>query len=118
MLFRSTCLALAVGFLRAPVLVGQVSDVSEGSSGVLICHTTFTAAPGGDGWGDDPATRDVDERANDDFGYLRLGPGSPAIDSGDNEAVPPDVTTDLDGNPRNVPGTIDMGAYEHADCNS
>ena len=57
---------------------------------------------------------------------LRLTAGSAAIDSGDNSAVPGDVTTDLDGYPRFVddPGMqddgsppggepfVDMGAYE------
>jgi hypothetical protein len=55
---------------------------------------------------------------------LRLQLTSPAIDAGKNAAVPPGVTTDLDGNPRfvdipSVPNTgsgtppiVDMGAYE------
>lgn len=49
--------------------------------------------------------------------YRLLGP-SPCIDTGDNAAVPPDVTTDLDGNPRMLDGdlddvaVVDMGAYE------
>ncbi len=96
---------------------------------------------GGDGWGDDLSTLGIDEGANDDFGDLRLLPGSPAIDAGDNAAIPldqydidndGDVTEpitgpfDLDGNPRFVdapgmpnlyPGTsvggpIDLGPYE------
>jgi len=75
---------------------------------------------GGDGWG---------AGNNDDFGDLRLLPGSPCIDAGSNAAVPSDVTTDLDGNPRFVddpltsdcpqpgaacgtPPIVDMGAYE------
>ncbi len=51
-------------------------------------------------------------------GNLRLLPGSPAIDAGSNAAVPPGITTDLDGNPRFVDfthtgtATVDMGAYE------
>ena len=57
-------------------------------------------------------------------GDLSLLPSSPAIDAGDNGAVPPGVTTDLAGNPRfldvaTVPDTgagtppiVDMGAYE------
>jgi hypothetical protein len=45
-------------------------------------------------------------------GDLRLIPGSPAIDAGNNAAVPSDVITDLDGNPRIVDGAVDMGAYE------
>jgi uncharacterized repeat protein (TIGR01451 family) len=55
-------------------------------------------------------------------GDLRLGPGSPAIDAGNNDGVT--AATDLDGNPRRVdiptaPDTgngtapiVDMGAYE------
>jgi len=59
-----------------------------------------------------------------DGGDLRLQPGSPCIDAGDNMAVPSDITTDLDGNPRFVDGPdtpdsgsgtppiVDMGAHE------
>jgi len=57
-------------------------------------------------------------------GDYRLSPGSPCIDAGNNDAVPPEITTDLDGNPRFVddpatddtgqgtPPIVDMGAYE------
>jgi len=44
-------------------------------------------------------------------GDLRLRPGSPAIDAGDNSAVA-GVTTDLAGWARIINGTVDMGAYE------
>ncbi len=45
-------------------------------------------------------------------GNLRLQPGSPAIDAGNNAAVPTGVTTDLDGNPRfvDIPAVVDTGA--------
>ena len=58
-------------------------------------------------------------------GNYRLSPGSPCIDAGNNDAVPPEITTDLDGNPRFVddpatddtgqgtPPIVDMGAYEY-----
>ncbi len=64
------------------------------------------------------------DAANDDF---RLDQFSPCIDAGDNDAVPIDIDTDLDDNPRFVddagvadtgnPGTsgppiVDMGSYE------
>jgi len=70
---------------------------------------------------------------------LRLQAGSPCIDAGNNAAVPPEVTVDLDGNPRYVddpdtpdcpwcpdpendcgtPPIVDMGAYEYfPDCNN
>ncbi|MBN1813913.1 MAG: hypothetical protein JXA14_18900 [Anaerolineae bacterium] len=72
----------------------------------------------------DPGDGDWTTPDDDDYGDLRLRPGSPAIDAGDNSAVPTAITTDLDGNPRfvdvsTVPDTgngtqpiVDMGAYE------
>jgi hypothetical protein len=66
---------------------------------------------GGDGWGDDPNTPEIDESANDDYGNLRLRAGSPAIDAGTDAGLP-SGQTDADG--RNVPlgGAVDVGAYE------
>ncbi|MFI5378410.1 MAG: beta strand repeat-containing protein, partial [Tepidisphaerales bacterium] len=50
--------------------------------------------------------------ADDDYGDLRLQPGSPALDIGANAAVPAGVTTDLAGNARIQNGRVDLGAYE------
>jgi predicted outer membrane repeat protein len=62
--------------------------------------------------------------ANPGGGNWTLGPGSPAVDSGNNAAVPAGVTTDLAGLPRfsddpavpdtgsGTPPIVDMGAYE------
>jgi hypothetical protein len=73
----------------------------------------------------DPGNIDADPQfvdpATDNY---RLSPGSPSIDAGDNTAVPEDIDTDLDGNPRYVddpdtvdagygdPPIVDMGAFE------
>ncbi len=58
-------------------------------------------------WNEDPK---FENAANGD---LRLKKGSPAIDAGKNAAVPPGITTDLDGNPRICGDEVDMGAYEY-----
>ncbi|MCC6410954.1 MAG: T9SS type A sorting domain-containing protein [Saprospiraceae bacterium] len=48
-------------------------------------------------------------------GDFRLQPCSPLRDAGSNNAVPADLLTDLDGRPRILGGTVDMGAYEIPD---
>jgi predicted outer membrane repeat protein len=67
---------------------------------------------GGDGWGDNTATPDTDEGANDDFGNLRLMLTSPAINTGDPAFVPAVDETDPDGFPRVLLGRLDLGAFE------
>ena len=59
--------------------------------------------------GDPDGADDVLGTEDDD---LNLVPGSPAIDAGDNAALPPEVIFDLAGNPRISSGTVDIGAYE------
>lgn len=91
--------------------------------GNLDVDPMFVRAPddGGDGWGDDPETLEVDEGANDDYGDLRLMSGSPCINAGDPVYVAEAGETDLDGHPRVLCGRVDMGAYEFGigdyDCN-
>jgi len=80
----------------------------------------------------DPGDGDWATLADNDYGDLRLGAASPAVDAGDNAALPADAydldadgdTTealplDRDGSPRLVgarggPAIVDMGAYETA----
>jgi predicted outer membrane repeat protein len=49
---------------------------------------------------------------DDDFIDLHLSCVSPCLDAGTNVTTPPLPSTDPDGNPRIVNGTVDMGAYE------
>jgi len=75
----------------------------------------------------DPGPDGVFGTDDDDLGDLRLQPGSPCINRGDNALLPPDmldldgdgdldepIPFDLDGNPRILDGVVDMGAFEHA----
>ncbi len=103
----------------APLVV--YSDIQGcGSSG-----SGWNSACGTDGGGNiDANPRFVDPAIGD----LHLGCDSPAIDAGDNTAVPSGVTTDLDGNPRftdvpcvpdtgnGTPPIVDMGACETQSC--
>jgi hypothetical protein len=78
-------------------------------------HFMRNPSPGADGFWGTP---------DDDYGDLRLQLASPAIDAGNNAALPSGVLTDLLGYPRfvdihSVPDTgsgsppiVDMGAYE------
>ena len=110
------------------------------------CILGWTAEDGGIGnINTDPTFADSDG-PDDTLGTiddnLRLAAGSPCIDAGNNTAVPPDVPDldrdgntseptplDLDGAPRafddpsttdsghGTPPIVDMGPYEHGDCN-
>ncbi len=110
---------------------------AESHDNLVGTNPEFVANPSddGDGWGDNPATPDVDESANDDFGQLQLLTDSPAVDAGsnlyldeiDSDGAAPDLDcdlnnsgttgdftliTDLDGAARIAFGTVDQGAYE------
>ena len=107
----------------------EIYDRDGGST----INITFSDVQGG---GSDPGGNNIDaaplfvdaDGFDDIVGTaddnLRLSPGSPCIDAGDNSAVPALVVTDLDGNPRFVdcpdipdtgngaPPIVDIGAYE------
>ncbi len=101
-------------------LGGEAAQIISSSSTVAVNYTCvegWSGAFGGVGnTGDDPEFVDPegsDGKTGTKDDNLRLLGGSPAINAGDNNAVPPSVTTDLDGNPRIAHGTVDMGAYEY-----
>lgn len=105
------------------------NSIVWGNTGSIYCGTapaiTYSDVEGGfTGAGNvnaNPLFRNASHPGN-----AHLGSGSPAIDAGDNTAVPGGVTTDLDGAARFVddPSTadsgvgpapiVDMGAYEFA----
>lgn len=97
-------------------IYGGLPSGTIDDGGNIDADPMFMRSPGdgGDGWGDDIYTRDVDEGANDDFGDLRLLVGSVAINAGDPDYTPAGASAAaLDGKPRVLCGRVDMGAYEH-----
>jgi hypothetical protein len=99
---------------------GSTSQGAQIAGPLIVSYSCIQNWAGG-GIGntaDDPLLVDP---ANGDY---HIAPGSPCIDAADNTGVPPEITTDLDGNPRfvddpNTPDTgngdppiVDMGAYE------
>ena len=91
-------------------IVGKASDGSGSGIDPLFARMPN---PGSNGW----------DGVDDDYGDLRLRSGSPAIDGGDNAAVPPDLMVDADQRNRfnENPGAgetgsepvVDIGAYEY-----
>ncbi|MFC1738233.1 choice-of-anchor Q domain-containing protein [Planctomycetota bacterium] len=89
------------------------SDI-EASGGSGAWDSSF-GTDGGGNIDDDPLFKDADgpdDIVGTEDDNLRLSLGSLCIDAGDNAAV--SEVNDLDGNPRIVNGTVDMGAYEYA----
>lgn len=87
--------------------------VSAGVRSVVIDHNLIDGFRGEEGETHGTNHVEGDPRfVNPTEANYRLQSDSPAIDAGDNVSVPAGVTTDLDGNPRLVGGTVDIGAYE------
>ena len=107
------------------------AEIANDNSTSTISYSDIQGCGGsGSGWNsacgtDGGGNIDADPRFVDAAGgNLRLQFTSPAVDAGDNVAVPGGIATDLDGNPRFVdiptvpdtglgtPPIVDMGAYE------
>lgn len=106
-----------------PVLTNSVlwnnAPTSIGSPTSVSYSCVEGGWPGVGNLGDDPLFVDS-EGADGIMGTtdddLRLAPGSPCIDVGDNNPAIALPTTDLDGNPRIVCSIVDLGAYETLVC--
>ena len=103
--------------------IGNFIDADTSGGGrhkLIIANTVTTITVWGSGGGAGESYKLYD---------FRLQPGSPSIDAADNTAVPQNINTDLDGNPRyfDDPNTkdsgngnapiVDMGAYEFQGSN-
>ena len=102
----------------APVLTNAILWGNVAPTGAQINRTVTATYSIVQGWADDATNHVYGSAAWDpDFvsgTNLRLTSTSPAIDAGNNAAVPAGVTTDRDGNTRIVNATVDLGAYEYA----
>ncbi len=114
LMFKNTIIAYNTGYANHSNCSGSITSGGFNLDSGTTCN--FQAV--GDLSNTDPLL------ANPASGNLRLQLTSPAIDAGNNAAVPPGIITDLDGNPRFVdiptvpdsgngaPPIVDMGAYE------
>lgn len=99
---------------------GSAAVSLESPATGMIAHSIAEGSGGsGGGW---PPTFGTDGGGNLDAdplfvdplsGDAHLAPGSPAIDAGDDQAVGI-LAFDLEGNPRVLGDTVDMGAFESA----
>ena len=93
------------------------NSIYNDESTPIISHSIIEGAGGSTSWDsfygtDNGNNIDMDPLfVNASTSNFHLNATSPAIDNGENDAVT--VTADLDGNPRIVNGTVDMGAYEY-----
>jgi hypothetical protein len=104
--------AIAGGGAQSSDFTNCIIYYNNGSSNpnvqdcVLLYSDTFPAAPGSTG-----NITNAPAFLNAASGDYHLQSNSPCINSGNNAYVT--SSTDLDGNPRVVGGTVDMGAYEY-----
>ena len=111
---------------NAPFTHGENGNLVGTAEAPIDPKFVRNPSDGGDGWGDDLETPDIDESANDDYGDLRLRPDSPAVDAGDAALLPEDafdldgdgnvtepIPVDLAGGARVEGDAVDMGAYEY-----
>ena len=94
-------------------------QIDSALSDTLLNRNHLIFANGSNSFTQRPGTITDDPLFVDPHDDNHLKPGSPAIDAGDNSAVPATdidgkAITDLDGNPRIQGSHVDLGAYETA----
>ena len=100
--------------------IGEVDESAQIQGGTPVinycCINGWTGMLGGTGnHGLDPLFVDgggLDNIPGTEDDNLHLLEDSHCINAGDNSAIPQSIVADLDGNPRIINGTVDMGAYE------
>ncbi|RZK12272.1 MAG: T9SS type A sorting domain-containing protein, partial [Flavobacterium sp.] len=95
--------------------IGAGKDIAKGSNGVVSVSNSLTQGTTGTSVITNADAANVflsTDPLSLDFLKLRPAVGNPAIDMGDDNAIPVEVTLDLAGQTRKY-GTIDMGAYEN-----
>lgn len=100
-------------------VVGADAHVINHFATLVIDHSLIEGGLGSIGHGGSGSTIDAGSNIQDDplfddpdGGNLRLRMGSPAIDHGDNGALPAGITVDLDRAPRIVGAAVDLGPHE------
>jgi hypothetical protein len=113
----ANCILWANGRMNGG-MYDELAQVSGEAKPALdhCCVQGWTGSLGGPGnfgaeplFGDADGPDDVAGTPDDD---LRLRAGTRCVDGGNNAAVPADVTTDQQGDPRIIEDVVDIGAYE------
>lgn len=97
----------------------SVNQYSGGSLSVTLDHSNYATVSRGGGASATPPGTNANQTAAPAFvdvagGNFHEAAGSPTIDAGLTEAA--NGTTDLDGNPRTIGSSTDIGAYEAAEA--